>query len=132
VRSVGEIKSYWEEAGRISRDAHQQRMQAIQARGSAAKSVGDTYSDILDISHQGYLSRDSINSGGHSHSVNAIQNTTLIGSNSTGEHYSVDRNNSYYWVNGDGKYIGTDNPLFDPRTNPVTREESWSKFHKEN
>jgi hypothetical protein len=103
-------------------------MAAINARGAAAQSVGGTYSDILDISHQGYLSRDNINNADHGSGINAIHNTTVIGNHETGEHYNVDGNNNYYWVNDDGVYIGTDNALFDPRLNQATRSAQWNRF----
>ena len=48
-----------------------------------------------------------------------------------GEHYDVDGNSDYYWVNNDGGYIGTDNSLFDPRQNQLTKDEDWTMFHKE-
>lgn len=131
IGSIAEIRRYWDNAAQISRNAHQQRMQAIEARGAAAQSVGKTYSDILDISHQGYLTRDNINSAGHSRTVNAIANTTVVGNHETGEHYTVDGNNAYYWMNNDGVYIGTDNALFDPRLHELTRNEEWTRFHKE-
>ena len=129
--SIREIRRYWDNASQISRQAHQQRMQSIAARGAAAQSVGKTYSDILDISHQGYLNRDSINNQGHSGLVDSIRGTTVIGNHETGEHYDVDGNNAYYWVNNDGVYIGTDNSLFDPRQNQLTRDDQWARFHKE-
>jgi hypothetical protein len=129
--SIRDSRSYWENATQISRNAHQQRMQAIADRGAAALSAGKTYSDILDISHTGYLTRDNINSQGHSRAVNAIRNTTAISNRETNERYDVDGNNRYYWVNGNGIYLGTDNALFDPRTNPATRDEQWTRFSKE-
>jgi len=106
-------------------------MQAIEDRGAAARSVADTYSDILDISHQGYLSRDSINDQGHARSVRAARDVTLIGNRETGEFYDVDGNNRFYWVDQDDTYIGTDNALFDPRQNPATNEADWTRFHRE-
>ena len=131
ANSIRETRQYWDNASQISAQAHQQRMRSIAARGAAARSVGQTYSDILDISHQGYLNRDSINNQGHGALVDSIQGTTVIGNHQTGEHYDVDGNNAYYWVNHDGAYIGTDNALFDPRLDELTRDDQWTRFHKE-
>ena len=36
---------------------HQARMAAIAAAGQTSRSVGATYSEILDISHAGYMNR---------------------------------------------------------------------------
>ena len=131
VDSIDATRRYWDNAAQISRNAHQQRMQAIADRGAAARTAGETYSEILDISHQGYLTRDSINSQGQSRTVNAIRDTTVIANRETGERYDVDGNNRYYWVNGDGIYLGTDNPLFDPRIDPATRDGQWTRFSRE-
>jgi len=128
--SIRQTKRYWDNASQISRQAHQQRMQAIAARGAAAQSTGKIYSDILDISHKGYLTRDNLNSAGQSRTIQGIQNTTVIDNHETGESYNVDGNNSYYWVNNKGVYIGTDNALFDPRSNAATRNEQWNRFYK--
>lgn len=46
------------------------------------------------------------------------------------EHYSVDGNSKYYWVNKDGLYIGTDNALFDPHSNQPTKGAVCNRFHK--
>ncbi|MCB0639120.1 MAG: hypothetical protein KDC54_20965, partial [Lewinella sp.] len=99
IRSSNE---FWANASRQSAAAHQQRMSAIAARGNAARSVGDTYSDILDISHQGYLTRSNINDAGHEATIRSINETTLIGNHETGERYSVPAGSNYYWVSGDG------------------------------
>ena len=38
---------------------------------------------------------------------------------------------NYYWVSGDGSYIGTDNPLFDPNTDNRMNGQNWTKFARE-
>ena len=35
------------------------------------------------------------------------------------------------WVNNDGLYIATDNPLFDPRNDQRINGENWTRFVKE-
>ena len=67
--SIRQTTRYWENASEMSRRAHEQRMASIRARGNAALQAGKTYSDVLDISHQGSLDRSSINSAGHSAQV---------------------------------------------------------------
>lgn len=114
-----------------SRAAHQQRMAAIEAQGNAARTVGQTYSDILDINHAGYLKRDSINSTGHTSTINTIGERALIGNHETGEHYNVEDGSKYYWVGSDGTYFGTDNPLYDPMTDNRVNDVQWTKFVRE-
>ncbi len=111
-----------------SRAAHRERMAAIEAAGNTARSVGQTYSEILDISHAGYLKRDDINSAGHTRTINAIGERTLIGNHETGEHYNVQAGSKYYWVGSDGTYFGTDNALYDPTIDRRINEVQWTKF----
>lgn len=124
--------AFWRNATAASEAAHKQRMQAITACGNASRAVGNTYSDILDISHQGYLNRNNINNDGHSKTINMISEQTVIGNHDTGEHYTVDDGSKYYWVNNDGAYFGTDNPLYDPRIDNKINDTEWTQFTKEN
>jgi hypothetical protein len=114
-----------------SRAAHQQRMAAIQSYGNTARSIGQTYSDILDISHAGYLKRDDMNSAGQAHLVDTIGERSIIANHETGEHYQVDAGSNYYWVSSDATYFGTDNPLYDPRTDNRVNDVEWTKFVRE-
>ena len=120
--------AFWEDAMARSRAAHQQRMAAIEQAGRSARQIGDTYSEILDINHAGYLSRDSMNSAGHSATIDSIGERSLIGNHETGEHYLVDAGSKYYWVGNDGRYFGTDDPLYDPRTDQRVNDVDWTKF----
>ena len=126
--NIRKTNEFWARATAQSASAHKQRMNAIAARGKTSKSIGDTYSSILDISHKGYLTRSNINNSGHSHTTRAISGTTVIGNHETGEHYSVSSGSNYYWVSKDGIYIGTDNALFNPNTDRRLRDEDWTKF----
>ena len=123
--------AFWAEASAQSRAAHQQRMAAIASAGQTARNVGSTYSEILDISHAGYITRNAIQSGGHSATVNQIAGHTIIGNHETGEHYRVEDGSNHYWVNNDGLYIATDNPLFDPRIDQRINQQNWTRFVKE-
>lgn len=126
--NIRKTEDFWAKATAESTAAHQQRMSAIAARGQAALSIGNTYSDILDISHKGYLNRSAINDAGHDKLIRSINETTLIGNHETGEHYSVDSGSKYYWVSNDGTYVGTDNALFDPNINQGMNDKDWTKF----
>ncbi len=126
--NIRKTNEFWREASAQSAAAHNQRMNAIATRGKTATSIGDTYSNILDISHKGYLTRSNIDDSGHSKTVRAIQGTNLIGNHETGEHYSVPSGSNYYWVSKDGIYFGTDNALFNPNTDRQMRDKDWTKF----
>ncbi len=116
------------EAMRQSQKAHLQRMNAIVARGRAAKSIGKTYSDIADINHAGYLKRNDMVNAGHSKTINSIGDRSVIGNSGTGEQYQVDSGSKYYWVNNNGEYIGTDNSLFDPGSQQELNNQDWKQF----
>lgn len=126
--NIRKTNKFWAKASAQSASAHKQRMNAIAARGKTSTSIGDTYSDILDISHKGYLTRSNINHSGHSKTIRAISGTNLIGNHETGEHYSVPSGSNYYWVSKDGTYFGTDNALFNPNTDLRMRDKDWTKF----
>ena len=128
VNDIQKSNQFWAQATKQSTVAHQQRMNAIAAAGTTNKSIGDTYSDILDISHKGYLNRSNINDAGHSKTIWGINETTMIGNHETGEHYNVPMGSNYYWVSNDGMYIGTDNALFNPNTERGVNEKNWTKF----
>jgi hypothetical protein len=57
-----------------------------------------------------------------------IGERSLIANHETGEHYKVDAGSNYYWVGNDGRYFGTDDPLYDPRTDQRVNEIDWTKF----
>lgn len=118
----------WDVATRQSREAHLQRMNAIAARGRTSASIGKTYSDILDINHSGYLKRNDMVNTGHSKSIDSIGNRSVITKSNTNEQYKVDSGSSYYWVNNNGEYIGTDNSLFDPRIQQGLNDLNWNQF----
>jgi hypothetical protein len=116
------------EALRQGRRAHLQRMNAIAERGRASANIGKTYSDILDINHSGYLKRSDMVSAGQSKSIDAIGERSIISNSNTGEQYQVDSGSKHYWVNNNGEYIGTDNSLFDPRTQKGFNKWNWNQF----
>lgn len=121
-------RQVWDERLRQSRIQHIERMNAILARGEAASSVAKTNSDILDISHQGYLKRSNMVSAGQADTINMISEQSVITNPGTGELYKVDAGSQHYWVNAEGRYISTDNSLYDPRTDQQMSDQQWERF----
>ncbi len=132
LRNIRQNEAFWANATRESQIAHNQRMRAIESRGNATRSIGNTYSDILDINHAGYLKRDNMNSSGHTKSVDMIGERTTISSMATGERYNVQDGSKYYWVNSNAQYFGTNNSFYDPRTDNRVNNEQWTQFEIEN
>tara|TARA_R110002072_G_scaffold174802_5_gene330414 strand:- start:5223 stop:6338 length:1116 start_codon:yes stop_codon:yes gene_type:complete len=116
----------------ISDRAFQNRLTAINARTNSNTSVANIYSDILDISHSGYLSRSNMTSHGHSKTISGIRETVTVANHNTGEHYSVPMGSKNYWVSNQGTYFGTDNSLYNPNTDMNMNNKDWTKFEIEN
>lgn len=132
LRNIRNNNAFWENATRQSRNAHNQRMAAIQARGNNSRTIGDTYSDILDINHSGYLKRNDMNNSGQSRTINMIGERSTISSMATGERYNVEAGSKHYWVNTNGEYFGTDNSFYDPRIDERVNNTEWTQFEIEN
>ena len=111
-----------------SRIAHAERMNSILVRGKSSSSVAQINSDILDISHSGFIKRSSMVTAGQANSVNLAQGQTVINNSNTGEHYKVQSGMNHYWVNNEGKYFGTNNSNYDPRTDNSLNSQQWSRF----
>ena len=125
---IRENNAFWAQKSAESAQAHQQRMAAIQARGQASRSIGNTYSEILDINHAGYLNRSSMVDAGQANTVDMIHQQVIISNPGTGESYKVADDSRYYWVNKRGEYIGTNNSLYDPRIDNKINGEGWEPF----
>ncbi len=111
-----------------SQRAHNARMRNRAAAQATQTQIGKTYSDILDINHSGYTTQSKIKYAGHKSSINGIQERAIIYNNNLGTNYSVRAGSKHYWVNpANGEYIGTDNPLFDPRINNNISGQ-WEQF----
>jgi hypothetical protein len=107
---------------------HQARMASIAAVGQTSRSVAATYSEILDISHAGYMNKSNIVADGQAAVVDALSGHQVISNIDTGERYRIDGNSNYYWVGQDGTYIGTDNPNYDPRLDKSINQNNWAPF----
>ncbi|WP_323786859.1 hypothetical protein [Psychroserpens sp.] len=132
LKSIRSNNAFWEHATRQSQNEHNQRMAAIQSRGNNTRSIGDTYSDILDINHSGYLKRNDMNNAGQSKTINMIGERSTISSMATGERYNVQAGSKHYWVNTNGQYFGTDNSFYDPRIDNRVNDTQWTQFEIEN
>ncbi len=108
--------------------AHLSRMNAILARGKSSSSIAKINSDILDINHAGYLKRDSMVSAGQAKTIDMVGETSIIANPTTGEHYRVKAGANHYWVNNEGKFFNTENPLIDPRADINISHQQWEKY----
>ncbi|HBQ39374.1 MAG TPA: hypothetical protein DD808_02190 [Halieaceae bacterium] len=109
---------------------HVARMNSLRAAGNAAAETGRIYSEISDINHQGYMNRDQMNSAGHQRTINAIGDRTVIANPETGNRYNVQSGSNQYWVNQDERYLGSDNPNYDPRLDPGMNQQEWIEYEE--
>jgi len=128
LRNIQNNQTYWANATRQSRVAHNQRMAVIQSRGDAIRKVGKIYSDVLDINHAGFLKRSNLNAATHAKTIDAIAGNATISNMATGESYKVEDGSEYYWVNANGEYFGTNNAFYDPRIDKKINNSEWTQF----
>jgi len=113
--------------------AHQSRMAALNNQAAAQRKLGRTYSDISDISHDGYMKRSGVNDAGHAKSVDAVYgNTTVFNPNQSGQTYKVESYNNYYYGNGQGEVISTDNSLYNPNRDKTVNNQEWTRYEIDN
>lgn len=122
-------KDYFRDQSKLSQAQHIGRMNAILSRGNTSSNTAKINSDILDISHAGFLNRSDLVSSGQLKSINTIAEKSVISNPGTGELYRVDAGAKNYWVNSDGKYLSTDNVLYDPRTDLSISDQQWERFN---
>ncbi|MEO0573400.1 MAG: hypothetical protein AAF039_16985 [Bacteroidota bacterium] len=110
--------------------AWQSRMASIKLRSSNSgySSTSKIYDEISDISHQGYLNRSNINDAGRTSTVNMIHEQNIISNPATNESYVVPAGSNNYWVNNNAKFIGVDDPNFDPRVDSRLNHMEWTQF----
>ncbi|MEM6515197.1 MAG: hypothetical protein AAF688_03360 [Bacteroidota bacterium] len=63
---------------------------------------------------------------------NAITGQTNVYDPNTGEGYKIDDTNQYYYTNGDGEYIGTNDPNFNMNGEYDTGSTTWEEMKVEN
>ncbi|MCB9731148.1 MAG: hypothetical protein H6745_00785 [Deltaproteobacteria bacterium] len=107
---------------------HKQRMADIAAWGRAALARGRTNSEILDMNHEAFMARSAMNDAGHARTIDGITERTVVRNPETGRRFKVDTGYKHYWGDGQGGYIGTNDPNYDPRLDPLRRETPWVRF----
>ncbi len=111
-----------------SQRLHQQRMNDIAAAGAAARANGQTYRQILDQSHQGYMDRSRMSDAGQAYAVDGIREETVIAGANGGQAYVAPAGAGNYWVNRNGEYIATEDANFDPRVRQDLNQQGWERY----
>lgn len=113
------------------RAEHQAKMLGIARKGATAASEaiaarGRLLADVNDIIHQGWKKRNAISDSTQRKLVESIHETEdyVVPGGSA----SVQLPNAYrkVYTNGQGEYLLTNDALFDPNTDPLTKGQQWT------
>lgn len=116
-----------------SNASHQSKMAVLRNQGNTIANTGNIYSEISDINHNGYMNREKMKNAGHSKSVDGIYgNTTVFNPNASGQTYKVESYDNYYYGNGQGEIISTDNSLYNPNLDPNVNNQDWTRYEIDN
>lgn len=99
-----------------AQEVHAGKMREIIAGGSADRLAKNAATNdyIQNVNRQGY------ENGAHNNDVlaeetnNALTDVNVVVSPFDGKEYEVESGNKTYWINDEGKYIKSDDPLYDP------------------
>lgn len=95
---------------------HATAMRNIQSEGSRKRLAMDaeTNAHLQNNQIAGYENRGRNNDLLQEQRSNALNNVSVVVSPYDGKEYQVASGNKTYWINNEGKYIKSDDPLFDP------------------
>ncbi|CAH1386667.1 hypothetical protein [Candidatus Nitrotoga sp. M5] len=128
LESIRASKEHWDGQMRQIQIQHINRMNAIAERGKTSSSVAQINSDILDISHSGFLKRSNMVSSGQAKEVNMLSGQSVITNASTGEMFQVETQPGNYWVGSNAEYFSTENVQYDPNTDNSMNSQGWTLF----
>jgi hypothetical protein len=126
---VNANNNYYANASQQSTAAHNQRMADIKAQGQAILQQGQENSRILDQNHQNFMNNFNSDNG-QSQFIDYIRDETNVTHSGTGTTYKVESGSNYYWMNSNGEYISTDNPNWNPNTDPAYNHMNWNLTDK--
>ncbi len=72
--------------------------------------------------------RQEANAQRQEHISDVISGKVNIVNPAGGEKWKVDHKSNYYWVNSDGKYVGTDDYKYDPNKDDYINNRTWKEF----
>lgn len=99
-----------------SQEDHWRAMRDINAKGSSERLAMDaaTNAHIQNSKIAGYEKRAHDNDVLQEQRSNALNDVNVVVSPFDGKEYQVESGNKTYWINDEGKYMKSDDPLFDP------------------
>ncbi len=106
-----------------------QRMAKNQAAFEAHQRAHVNRSNAInDAIMSGWRARNAASDKAHEQFIDTINEKTNVVDPSTGQRMKVDSGSNHYWMNRDGKYIGTDQPTYDPNLDEGLNKQNWQKL----
>ena len=99
-----------------AQEDHASAMRKINSDGARKRSEMEaaTSEEIHNTQIEGYEKRAHDNEVLQEQRSNALNNVNVVISPYDGKEYQVESGHKSYWINNEGKYIHSDDPLFDP------------------
>lgn len=113
---------------RQSSAQHQRRMAAIHAQGQIATQTANTYSSILDSSHDSWKRRNAMTDAGHSNTINSgiWERSTM--QDQSGNQYQVQGYYDNVWKGTNDNYVGTNDVNWNPNIDSSTKAIDWEQL----
>ncbi|MFP2956858.1 hypothetical protein ACLEPN_03245 [Myxococcus sp. 1LA] len=107
---------------------HQQRMQANRAAFEAQQRTFHEKNDAINQSISSAYAHGSATSDRmHHRFMNYVKDAETVRNPGDGRRYQVQTGAQHYWMNGDGQYVPSNNPNYDPNRDPRFNHQTWKK-----
>jgi hypothetical protein len=113
---------------RKSNEAHAKREAEFKRGVAQRQSQWESDLQLREKNQQQWENNLEAKSRSQEHISDVILGKTNIVDQSTGERSKVDHNSDYYWVNSDGKYVGTDDYKYDPNKDDFINNRTWKEY----
>ncbi len=108
--------------------AHNAKMAANQANFEAAqKNHVDKWEAINKSSMDAYNARNAASDKNQHDFLNTIKEENTVYNSATGKTYQVEAGSNYYWMNSNGEYIKSNDPSYNPNSDPSTYNMKWDQ-----
>jgi hypothetical protein len=107
---------------------HNDKMARNQANFEAAQqNHKDKWDAINKSSMDAYHARDAASDKNQHDFLNTIKEENTVYNSTTGKTYQVEAGSNYYWMNSNGEYIKSNDPSYNPNSDPSTYNVKWEQ-----
>ncbi len=119
-----------QQKSRNSWAAHNQKMRSNQQNFDNWQKTQQDLSSINDIYYEGYKERSAMRDAGQEKVINSIREEEPRTNPYGGGQTNVSQNYKYYYMNQYGQYFGTNDPNYNPATDPNMNHMEWRKMQQ--